>query len=419
MSIWESNFLVKLPWYGGMEEEPHAKRQRTSSVGPEDVLSEAEIAAELAPQTDDDEDVAYLDAEPDSAEWEDLDAADWDDPMMASEYVADIQRHLKEVELTTLPPRNYMASQTALTWDMRASSTTSSSRFVHTRFHLLPETLFLSTHLIDRFLSLRAVAPGKLQLVGMACLLLASKYEETVSPAIANFTQISDGAFSNAEMQQAEQHVLRTLGWDLSYPSPMHWLRRVSKAEGYQTQTRQLGKYLAEIVLVEERLVGTPPSLLAAAAMWLARLALGEGDWLPASSTAAKDDDEDATVTAPKRAYVLWTPTLAYYATYAEAELLPAARHMLRYVLQPVRHESFYRKWAGKRNMKVSVYMREWALARWAEGSKPDLALELPALKREMRALQVRKEREAEAKRARGEVGAEGDGEEDGEDAEE
>jgi G2/mitotic-specific cyclin 1/2 len=123
----------------------------------------------------------------------------------------------------------------------------------------------------------------------------------------------------------------------------------------YQTQTRQLGKYLAEIVLVEERLVGTPPSLLAAAAMWLARLALGEGDWLPASSTAAKDEDEDATVTAPKRAYVLWTPTLVHYATYAEAELLPAARHMLRYVLQPVRHESFYRKWAGKRNMKVSL----------------------------------------------------------------
>ncbi|KAJ7674475.1 cyclin-like protein [Mycena olivaceomarginata] len=195
---------------------------------------------------------------------------------MASEYVADIQRYLKEVELTTLPPRNYMASQTALTWDMRALLNDWLLQ-VHTRFHLLPETLFLSTHLIDRFLSLRAVAPGKLQLVGMACLLLASKYEETVSPAIANFTQISDGAFSNAEMQQAEQHVLRTLGWDLSYPSPMHWLRRVSKAEGYQTQTRQLGKYLAEIVLVEERLVGTPPSLLAAAAMWLARLALGEG----------------------------------------------------------------------------------------------------------------------------------------------
>ncbi|KAJ7795058.1 cyclin-like protein [Mycena olivaceomarginata] len=385
------------------EEEPHAKRQRTSSVGPEDVLSEAEIAAELALQTDDDEDAAYLDAEPDSAEWEDLDAADWDDPMMASEYVADIQRYLKEVELTTLPPRNYMASQTALTWDMRALLNDWLLQ-VHTRFHLLPETLFLSTHLIDRFLSLRAVAPGKLQLVGMACLLLASKYEETVSPAIANFTQISDGAFSNAEMQQAEQHVLRTLG----------------KAEGYQTQTRQLGKYLAEIVLVEERLVGTPPSLLAAAAMWLARLALGEGDWLPASSTSAKDDDEDATVTAQKRAYVLWTPTLAHYATYAEAELLPAARHMLRYVLQPVRHESFYRKWAGKRNMKVSVYMREWALARWAEGSKPDLALELPALKREMRALQVRKEREAEAKRVRGEAGAEGGEEEDGEeDAEE
>ncbi|KAJ7801684.1 cyclin-like protein [Mycena olivaceomarginata] len=196
-----------------------------------------------------------------------------------------------------------MASQTAFAGDMCALLNNWLLQ-VHTHFHLLPETLFLSMHLIDCFLSLRVVAPPKLQLVGM----------------------ISDGAFSNTEMQQAEQHVLCTLGWDLSYLSPMHWLRQVSKAEGYQTQTRQLGKYLAEIVLVEGRLVGMPPSPLATATMWLMRLALREGDWLPASSTAAKDEDEDATVTAPKHAYVLWTPTLAHYTMYAEAELLPAVQ---------------------------------------------------------------------------------------------
>ncbi|KAF7344980.1 MFS domain-containing protein [Mycena venus] len=261
------------------DEEPLAKRQRTSSIGPEDVpseLSEAEIAADLDAYTDDDAEEVEVEADLDAGDWEDLDAADYDDPMMASEYVADIQRYLKEVELTTLPSPTYMSSQPSLTWSMRALLNDWLTQ-VHTRFHLLPETLFLCAHLIDRFLSLRAVAPTKLQLVGMAALLLAAKFEETVTPAIANFTHISEDAFSAQEMRQAEQHILRTLEWDLSYPSPMHWLRRVSKAEGYKPQTRQLGKYLAEIFIVEERLVATPPSLLAAAAMWLARLALGEG----------------------------------------------------------------------------------------------------------------------------------------------
>ncbi|KAJ7255090.1 cyclin-like protein [Mycena haematopus] len=367
--------------------EPLPKRQRTSSVGPEDIPSEAgigpedipseaEIASELTPHDDDDDE----DATAYSAEWEDLDAADHDDPMMASEYVADIQRYLKEVELTTLPTPTYMASQPDLTWAMRAMLNDWLLQ-VHARFRLLPETIFLSTHLLDRFLSLRAVSASKLQLLGMACLLVASKFEETISPAITNFTAISDDAFTMAEMREAERHVLMTLGWEVSWMGPMHWLRRISKADGYNPRTRQLGKYLAEIVLVDHKLVGTPPSLIAAAAMWLARLALGEGEWVAPRARRSTHDDDAAHKGA---VFTLWTPTLAHYATYTEDAVLTTAGHMLRYVLQPVRHESFYRKWAGKKNMKASVYMREWALARWVEGSRVDLAQELPALKREI-----------------------------------
>ncbi|KAF7373167.1 MFS domain-containing protein [Mycena sanguinolenta] len=397
--------------------EPSAKRQRTSSIGPEDIPSEAEIAGELVVHEDDEEDaVAY------SADWEDLDAADHDDPMMASEYVADIQRYLKELEvdsfifpfdlshlidilqLTTLPSPNYMSSQPTLTWSMRALLNDWLLQ-VHGRFHLLPETLFLCTHLLDRFLCLRVASPSKLQLLGLACLLIASKFEETVSPAIVNFTAISGDAFTAAEMRDAERHVLKTLEWDVSWMGPMHWLRRVSKADGYNPQTRQLGKYLAELILVEEKLVSTPPSLLAAAAMWLSRLVLGVGEWVGARSSesahdgSSVDDAHEGTASGPKATvFTLWTPTLAHYATYTERELLPTAAHMLRYVLKPIVHESFYKKWAGKRNMKASVYMREWALARWAEGSKVDLVKDLPALKREI-VVKARKEAEAERQR--------------------
>ncbi|KAJ6457596.1 nime/cyclinb [Mycena sanguinolenta] len=377
----------------GDDVEPSAKRQRTSSIGPEDIPSEAEIAGELAVHDDEEEDAAAY-----SADWEDLDAADHDDPMMASEYVADIQRYLKELELTTLPSPNYMSSQPTLTWAMRALLNDWILQ-VHTRFHLLPETLFLSTHLLDRFLCLRVVSPSKLQLLGLACLLIASKFEETVSPAIVNFTAIAGDAFTAVEMRDAERHVLKTLEWDVSWMGPMHWLRRVSKADGYNPQTRQLGKYLAELILVEEKLVSTPPSLLAAAGMWLARLVLGVGEWVVERSSDSVHDGSSAST--PKSVFTLWTATLAHYATYTERELLPTAAHMLRYVLKPTVHESFHKKWAGKKNMKASVYMREWALTRWAEGSKVDLVKDLPALKREIM-VKVRKEAEAEREREAG-----------------
>ncbi|KAF7354448.1 MFS domain-containing protein [Mycena venus] len=383
------------------EEEPLAKRQRTSLIGPEDVPSEpsdAEIAADLDACTDDDAEEEELATDFYAGDWEDLDAADYNDPMMVSEYVADIQRYLKQVELTTLPSPTYMSRQPSLTWSARALLNDWLTQ-VHMRFNLLPETLFLCVHLIDRFLSLRAVSLEKLQLVGMTALLLAAKFEETYIPPIVSFTQMSYNAFSAEQMCLAEQYILRTLEWNLSYPSPIHWLRRVSKAEGYKLRTRQLGKYLAEIFIVEECLVATPPSLLAAAAIWLARLALGEGDWVSArATTSSMHDSSDSGAYGDRAAeawtypkdnehYALWTPNLAHYATYTEHELLPAAGCMLRYVLQPIRHESFYRKWAGKQNMKVSV----------------DLVAELPALKREFHELgRTRRERKATEARVRG-----------------
>ncbi|KAJ7817505.1 A/B/D/E cyclin [Mycena olivaceomarginata] len=324
-------------------DEPISKRQCRSSVDPEDVAAELEVSAALDAYSGE----AEPEATPDDDLWEDVDAVDFDDPTMASEYITDIQRYLRGVERNTMPNPNYMDSQPNLTWEMRAVLNAWLIQ-VHTRFRLLPETLFLCTNLVDRFLSTRSILRSKLQLVGMACLLIASKFEETISPAVANFILLCSGAYTAADMLQAEQRILCALDWDLSYPSPVHYLRRISKADGY----------LAEIACVEHRLLPAQPSLLAAAAIWLARIALGA----------------DA-----------WTPSLVHYAMYAENVLIPVATHMLYYVVQPIRHESLYKKYAGKRNMKASVYMRQWALARWAEGTMLDLAADLPAMKNEIR----------------------------------
>lgn len=62
-------------------------------------------------------------------------------------------------------------------------------------YRLKPETLFLSVNYIDRFLSSMAVQRTKLQLVGVTCMLLASKYEEIQPPTVDNFVYITDETY--------------------------------------------------------------------------------------------------------------------------------------------------------------------------------------------------------------------------------
>ncbi|KAF8555822.1 A/B/D/E cyclin [Imleria badia] len=327
------------------------KKRRTSS----DVPDEARLFEE---QEDHDAKVAAAidsepEADPNGDEWDDLDAEDGDDPLMVSEYVTEIFEYMKKVELCTIPNPDYMSSQKELAWSMRGILLDWLVQ-VHARFRLLPETFFLCVNIIDRFLSARVVSLAKLQLVGITCLFVAAKVEEIVAPSVSHFLHCADSSYTESEILLAERYVLKTIDWNLSFPNPMHFLRRISKADDYDVKARTIGKYLLEVGALEWRLLATPPSLMAATSIWLARLILGN---------------------------YKWTANLAHYSSYAESSLLPTANMMLNYILKPVRHESFHRKYAGKRFLKVSIWVREWALERWEESTQVSLKDDLPKLK--------------------------------------
>ena len=212
----------------------------------------------------------------------DLDEEDYDDPLMTAEYVVEIFEYLKELELTTAPNPDYIDHQDDLEWKMRGILVDWLIE-VHTRFRLLPETLFLAVNIIDRFLSAEVVALDRLQLVGVTAMFIASKYEEVLSPHVANFSHVADETFSDKEILDAERHVLAVLDYNLSYPNPMNFLRRISKADNYDVETRTLGKYLMEISLLDHRFMGYPQSRIAATSMYLARMILGRGHWVSTS----------------------------------------------------------------------------------------------------------------------------------------
>ncbi|KAI4615993.1 uncharacterized protein J4E88_003164 [Alternaria novae-zelandiae] len=263
----------------------------------------------------------------------DLDKEDVDDPLMVSEYVVEIFEYLKELEIATMANPDYMESQTELEWKMRGILVDWLLE-VHTRFRLLPETLFLAVNIIDRFLSAKIVQLDRLQLVGVTAMFIASKYEEVLSPHVQNFRHVADDGFTEEEILSAERFVLAALNYDLSYPNPMNFLRRISKADNYDIQTRTLGKYLLEIGCLDHRFLAHPPSQVAAAAMYLARLVLERGPW-----------DE----------------TLTHYAGYSEEEIQPVLQLMIDYLSSPVIHEAFFKKYASKKFLKASIVLRKWA----------------------------------------------------------
>jgi len=67
---------------------------------------------------------------------------------------------------------------------------------VQVKYKLAPETLFLTINYIDRYLSKESVHRTKLQLVGVASMLLACKFEEIWTPEVKDFVYITDFAYT-------------------------------------------------------------------------------------------------------------------------------------------------------------------------------------------------------------------------------
>ncbi|CAG7554540.1 unnamed protein product [Fusarium equiseti] len=201
----------------------------------------------------------------------------WDVSMVA-EYGDEIFEYMRELEIKMLPNAHYMDNQTEIQWSMRAVLMDWLVQ-VHNRFGLLPETLFLTVNYIDRFLSQKIVSIGKLQLVGATAILVASKYEEINCPSLGEIVYMVDNGYTAEEVLKAERFMLSMLSFELGWPGPMSFLRRVSKADDYDLETRTLAKYFLELTIMDERFVASPPSFLAAGAHCLSRLILKKGDW--------------------------------------------------------------------------------------------------------------------------------------------
>lgn len=262
----------------------------------------------------------------------------WDISMVA-EYSDEIFSYMSKLEEASMPNPRYMDHQSEIEWPMRTTLIDWLLQ-VHMRYHMLPETLWIAVNVIDRFLSNRVVSLVKFQLVGVTAMFIAAKYEEIMAPSVEEFVYMTEGGYSREEILKGERIMLSSLEFNISsYCSPYSWVRRISKADDYDIQTRTLSKFLMEVTLLDHRFLRAKPSMVAAIGMYLARRMLG-GDW--------------------NEAFI-------FYSDYTEAQLLVPAGFLLESIAAPGFDEKFvFKKYSNKKFLKASIFARNWAVKRAA-----------------------------------------------------
>ncbi|PWZ22541.1 hypothetical protein Zm00014a_036695 [Zea mays] len=210
-------------------------------------------------------------------------------PQMCASYVVEIYSNLMASELMRRPSPNYMEGlQRDITKGMREILIDWLVE-VSEEYKLVPDTLYLTVYLIDRFLSRNYIERQRLQLVGITSMLVASKYEEICAPRVEEFCFITDNTYTKAEVLKMESQLLNDLGFNLSVPTTKTFLRRFLRAAQASRKTPSmtlgfLANYLAELTLTEYEFLKFLPSLVAASAVFLARWTLDQSD-LPWNQT--------------------------------------------------------------------------------------------------------------------------------------
>jgi len=190
-------------------------------------------------------------------------------PVLAAEYAKDIQENFRKMELKFRPSSTYMSRlQTEVTEKMR-TILVDWIVDVHLKFKQLPETLFLAVEIIDRYLDKKAVCRQRLQLVGVVAMLLASKYEEIYPPEVRDYIFISANTYTREDVLRMERQIFQTLDFNLTFPTIFPFLKRGLQVMEADTRTQQLSQYLAELSLLDVRMLAYSPSVVASSCIYL------------------------------------------------------------------------------------------------------------------------------------------------------
>ena len=208
---------------------------------------------------------------------------------------------------------------------------------VHDKFKLQPQTLWLSINILDRYLENVQILRSKLQLVGIAALLIASKYEEIYPPEVKDCVYITDNAYDRPEILAMETSILTKLEYKITVPTGYHFLIRYLNCIQASERTRHLASYYAERNLQESDMLCVQPHKFAAAAVYAALVQ--QNEYIMRLSTAT-----------------VWGKTLEEESGLSEKDLKPCAVNIISHVREESETASKRRLIATKKKYNLGKY---------------------------------------------------------------
>lgn len=156
------------------------------------------------------------------------DQLDFRNPQLASEFANQVYLNMRSEENRLKVSPTYL-KEVQLPNEVKDTSRAFLVEWiidVHRKFRLVPETLYVTVFLIDRFLSLKQIKKNQLHILGVTALLISTKYEEIYPPELKDLLSVSENKFTRTEVLQMERDMLITMQFDVTAPSAYRFLER-------------------------------------------------------------------------------------------------------------------------------------------------------------------------------------------------
>jgi len=115
---------------------------------------------------------------------------------------------LKQEEIHKICPPDYLQKVQTEIKDTQRAFLLEWIIDVHRKFKLRNECLYVNQFVIDSFLSKKKISNKQLHILGVASLLIATKYEEIYPPELRDLLAISENKFTKQQVTELERDIL-------------------------------------------------------------------------------------------------------------------------------------------------------------------------------------------------------------------